>query len=566
MREPLRFGKEKAKGERPVAQMQVAGSALRLQAEVLREGNVSLGSYVTEGEDRFIIGSSKRADLVVPHDQVSQIHAMLRLVESDIFLYDLGSENGTFVEGKKIVERKLTPGEIFEIGGHRVRVNLLDQLTNESGERALFWHADCLLAPDRLEVIHIENGIVRDERTLLKGARLRFGRGRREMLVHGAKYGERFLQRKDNGSSHVVEAILPGGYLAEIYNGANELVRVIEQEGSAFTFQNTEKARLVSPDQRKEILILWQAQGARVARLGVDHESPVLKKTLGTCLAIGLFLMTVASYVPMKKHIDEEALIPKTSYERISMDSAPAPAQQSAQPAQAEGAPAKQQPQAQPQPSAAASISSSLAKLLQHKSSVTAETIQQAISNNGTQTVRNTAVKNANIKSQDIATGAVGGGSVNVNALSAGLSSGNGAKAGSMNGFAGGKGASIGGAGASGFGGKGFDMSLGGDEAEALGGLDKSLIAAVVQANIGQIKHCYERQLIVNPNLYGKVVASWTIDKEGLVHTSGIKKTTMNDKTVEGCITARIKGWNFPKPKGGGQVLVSYPFLFKSLN
>ena len=565
MSQTLSRENRKAKTERP-AERKVAGqSVLRMQAEVLREGNVSLGSYVTEGEDRFIIGSSKRADLVVPHTEVSQIHAMLRLVESDIFLYDLGSENGTFVEGKKIVERKLTPGEIFEIGGHRVRVNLLDQLTHESGERAMFWSADCTVNPDRLEVMNIENGIVRDERTLVKGARLHFGRGRREMLVHGAKYGERFLQRKDSGQSHVVEAMLPAGYVAEIYNGANELVRVIEQENSAFTFQNTEKARLVSPDQRKEILILWQAQGKRVARLGIDHESPVLKKTLGTCLAIALFAMTVMSYVPIKKHIDEEALIPKSSYERISMDSAPAPAQQNERPAQAEGAPAKQQ-QAQQAPSQAASISSSLAKLLNHKSSVTAETIQQAISNNGTQTVRNAAVKNANIKSQDIATGAVGGGSVNVNALSAGLSSGNGAKAGSMNGFAGGKGASIGGAGGGGFGGKGFDMSLGGDEAEALGGLDKSLIAAVVQSNIGQIKHCYERQLIVNPNLFGKVVAAWTIDKDGLVSTSNIKKTTMNDKTVEGCIAARIKGWNFPKPKGGGQVLVSYPFLFKSLN
>lgn len=82
---------------------------IRLQAEVLREGNVSMGSYVTEGEDRFIIGSSKRADLIVPHAEVSQIHAMLRLVESDILLYDLGSEGGTFVQGKKIVERKLCP-------------------------------------------------------------------------------------------------------------------------------------------------------------------------------------------------------------------------------------------------------------------------------------------------------------------------------------------------------------------------------------------------------------------------------------------------------------------------
>lgn len=80
--------------------------ALRLQAEILLGGKASMGSYVTDGEDRFIIGSSKRADLVVPHTSVSQIHAMLRLVNKEIHLYDLGSEAGTFVQGKKNCRKK----------------------------------------------------------------------------------------------------------------------------------------------------------------------------------------------------------------------------------------------------------------------------------------------------------------------------------------------------------------------------------------------------------------------------------------------------------------------------
>lgn len=525
---------------------------VRLQAEVLLEGGVSLGSYVTEGEDRFIIGSSKRADLVVPHTAVSQIHAMLRLVESDILLYDLGSEGGTFVKGKKIVERKLNSGEIFEIGGHQVRVNLLDQLSDQNGERALFWKADCTVSPDRLEVLRLEDGFVRDERSVLKGSRLLFGRGRREFLLTGARMGETFLHRKGGD----VEATLPAGYVAEIYNGANESVRLVDQEGSTFKFSEREKVRLVSADQSREIFLFWQAQGQRVARTSKDSESPVLRKTLGSCLAAALFIGTVLSYVPLKPEIVEEAVLPKTSYERLTFDSAPAgPAQQqSDEPAQ--GAP-------QQQASKAASISSSLSKLLNKKSALTAESIQQAISNNGTQTTRNNNLKNANIASQEIATGSVGGGNVNVNALSAGLSGGAGGQAGSLKGFANGKGTSVG---SGGFGGKGFDMSLGGDEAEALGGLDKSLIAAVVQSNIGQIKHCYERQLIVDPNIFGKVVASWTIDKEGAVSVSSVKKTTMNNKAVENCIASKIKNWTFPKPKGGGQVLVSYPFLFKSLN
>ena len=52
-----------------------------------------------------------------------------------------------------------------------------------------------------------------------------------------------------------------------------------------------------------------------------------------------------------------------------------------------------------------------------------------------TQTARNPTLSN-NIKSEEIHNGAVGGGAVNVNALSTGLSSGPDTKAGSLNGFA----------------------------------------------------------------------------------------------------------------------------------
>lgn len=533
----------------------------RLQAELF-ENNASLGSYVTEGEDKVIIGSSSRADLVVPNESVSQIHAMLRILENkDIVLYDLGSEKGTYVSGAKIVEHKLIPGAIFEIGGHKVKVNLLDNPeSDKTDERALFWKNECSYKPDHLEVVRLEEGMVRDEKTLGRAGRIYFGIRKNELPIEGGKRGEKFIGRKDSGGQSTVECMLPEGYRADVYDGNNELVRVFEQCSTAFTFTAKEKIRLVSADESKEILIFWRQQGERTARKARDAENPMFQRALLICGILALFLITIVSYVPLKKETVEEAVIPKTSYMRLSMESAPR--EKSEEPAG--GASSDKKEQTQPQESKAASISSSLSKLLTKKSTLTADNIQQAISNNGSQTVRMNNMKNSNIKSEQIAAGAVGGGSVNVNAISAGLSGGSGGKAGSLKGFADGKGTSIGGG--SGFNGKGFDMSLGGDEAEAIGGLDKALIAAVVQANIGQIKHCYERQLIVDPNIFGKIVAQWTIDKDGLVSTDSVKKTTMNNKPVENCILAKIKGWNFPKPKGGGQVIVSYPFLFKSLN
>lgn len=533
---------------------------LRLQAELFEENGASLGSYLTEGEDRLIIGSSNRADLVVPHQAVSQIHAMLRIVDqSDILLYDLGSDGGTFVEGKKIVERRMKAGEMFEIGGHRVKVNLVDHAKDEMGnERSMFWKSNGE-SPDFLEMVRLEGGIVREERTLSRNGRIYVGRRKNEILLDGVKGGLDFVLRKDSGQKHDVHCLLPPGYSVEIFDGNNELVRVVEEENKIFTFSEKEKVRFFTKEEGTEILLFWRPQGVRASRRSRDADNPHIQRSMILCACAAALVLAFVSYVPLKKEVIEEATVPKSSYLRISMDSAPAPAESSEAAAAADAGPA----QPKQAPSKASSISSSLSKLLNKKSSVTAESIQQAISNNGNVTTR-VSGKSSNLKSEEIAAGSVGGGSVNVNAISAGLSSGGGGKAGSMKGFGNGKGTSIGGG--SGFGGKGFDMSLGGDEAEAIGGLDKSLIAAVVQANIGQIKHCYERQLIVDPNIFGKVVAQWTINKEGAVSVSSVKNTTMNNKAVENCIVGKIKNWAFPKPKGGGQVLVSYPFLFKSLN
>jgi hypothetical protein len=530
----------------------------KIQAEVFEENGVSLGSYVTEGEDRLIIGSSQRADLVVPHNSISQIHAMLRIVgDNDILLYDLGSDGGTFVGGKKIIERRLNAGEFFEIGGHRVKVNLLEQQNGQmDSEKALFWKPGLASKPDFVEMIRLEDGLVHEERTLSTNGRIIVGRRKNEMFVDGAKAGSAFLHRKDSSGAHTVDCFLPTGFVAEIYDANNELVRLIEQGGANFSFNASEKARLFTADLRREILIYYRSQGNRGARTTQDAESPAMQKAAVICASIAALLLAVVSYVPLKREALEETLIPKSSYTRTTMAAAPAPAAPAAAAASSEA-------QSSAPASKATSISSTLAKMLNKKSTLTAESVQQAISKNGTQTSRDNSLKSANIKSEEIAAGAVGGGAMNVNAMSAGLAGGSG-KAGKLGGFAGGK---VGGVGAaSGFGGKNFDMSLGGEDEEAIGGLDKSLIAAVVQANIGQIKHCYERQLIVDPNIVGKVVAGWTIDKEGRVSSTSVKKSTMNSKPVENCILGKIKTWAFPKPKGGGQVLVSYPFLFKSLN
>ena len=101
-------------------------------------------------------------------------------------------------------------------------------------------------------------------------------------------------------------------------------------------------------------------------------------------------------------------------------------------------------------------------------------------------------------------------------------------------------------------------------ETEIEGGLTAAQIKSVVQKHIGAIRYCYERQLTANPNLYGKIKVEFVISPQGRVVTQNVKSTTMKNKMVEGCILRKIKRWNFPLPKGGSEVAVSYPFYFKS--
>lgn len=104
------------------------------------------------------------------------------------------------------------------------------------------------------------------------------------------------------------------------------------------------------------------------------------------------------------------------------------------------------------------------------------------------------------------------------------------------------------------------------DEVEVGGGLDRDVIAQYIKSQLGHILYCYERQLSATPNLFGKVAVRFTIGGDGQVMTQKIGDTTLKSGVVEGCILSRIAKWKFPAPKGGTQVIVTYPFLFKSTN
>jgi pSer/pThr/pTyr-binding forkhead associated (FHA) protein len=82
----------------------------------------SLALPSTDGA-RLTVGRSPSCDCVLPEDCVSRCHAELRRDGERWFLRDLGSSNGTRVNGVRVIEAvEVRPGDRLSLGGAAYRL------------------------------------------------------------------------------------------------------------------------------------------------------------------------------------------------------------------------------------------------------------------------------------------------------------------------------------------------------------------------------------------------------------------------------------------------------------
>jgi hypothetical protein len=108
------------------------------------------------------------------------------------------------------------------------------------------------------------------------------------------------------------------------------------------------------------------------------------------------------------------------------------------------------------------------------------------------------------------------------------------------------------------------DIQISAGRTIVMGSLPKEVIRRVIQSNIAQIRYCYEKELTRSPGLFGKVATEFVIGGDGRVQTTKVSQSTLQSPPVERCMMQKIKTWRFPKPKGGGIVVVKYPFALNS--
>lgn len=94
---------------------------------------------------------------------------------------------------------------------------------------------------------------------------------------------------------------------------------------------------------------------------------------------------------------------------------------------------------------------------------------------------------------------------------------------------------------------------------------DKHTIRTVVRSNIGDVRRCYNQGLATDPNLAGRVAVQFTIGPEGTVFIAEVIESQLpkEAKAVERCLIAAVENWQFPRPPGEGNVMVTYPFVLE---
>ncbi len=76
---------------------------------------------VTLAKDRTTLGRRPYNDIVIDNLAISGEHAVLHMIGADVYLEDLNSTNGTYVNARAIKKQALEHNDVVEVGKYKMR-------------------------------------------------------------------------------------------------------------------------------------------------------------------------------------------------------------------------------------------------------------------------------------------------------------------------------------------------------------------------------------------------------------------------------------------------------------
>ena len=106
-------------------------------------------------KDKTTLGRRPYNDIVIDNLAVSGEHAVLQMVGADVFIEDLNSTNGTYINGKAIKKQLLAHNDTVEIGKYKIKY-----LVDDSGdyEKTMIMRPGGSAPPPQPQPTHMASG------------------------------------------------------------------------------------------------------------------------------------------------------------------------------------------------------------------------------------------------------------------------------------------------------------------------------------------------------------------------------------------------------------------------
>lgn len=105
---------------------------------MISRGSTMLGSRFIE-DKRMVIGRADGVDVRLDNQAVSKQHAAIEIMGADHIVLDLGSANGTFVNGARITRHLLRHGDTIEVLDFQMRYVDHKSVASSEGDRTMIF-------------------------------------------------------------------------------------------------------------------------------------------------------------------------------------------------------------------------------------------------------------------------------------------------------------------------------------------------------------------------------------------------------------------------------------------